>query len=336
MNEENKTNVDYIFSHSFNHTLHAYIDIAGDLVSGTLLSQIMYWFAPDENGKTKVRIYRDGNFWIAKKREDWMHEIRISKKQYDTAIKKLVANSLVETKVFKFDSLPTTHIRPVYENIYAEIKRWKQGIAEKLEQACLEVPQKDKMNLPIEKYGNYQNGNNGFPNMGISITEITNKDYLTKITNKEQKSAPDYSENATYQYPNFNFSDDKKRKMLSDMIERAKKISKDKFRFDDTYSDNVISCIKYFVEEYEKKIGKIHPCLKNATLEVIIQRLTECTSDDYHDFEPLVSSNENDEEYRNAIDKYFNTNFGQKTNYNLSHFASEGILKNLMYHIGIY
>ena len=39
--------VDYIFSHRFNHTLHAYIDIAGDLTAGVLLSQIMYWFDKD-------------------------------------------------------------------------------------------------------------------------------------------------------------------------------------------------------------------------------------------------------------------------------------------------
>ena len=54
MNEEElKAKVDYEFSHRFNHTLHAYIDISDDLIAGTLLSQIMFWFSETKDKKTE-------------------------------------------------------------------------------------------------------------------------------------------------------------------------------------------------------------------------------------------------------------------------------------------
>lgn len=50
--------VDYIFSHRFNHTLHAYIDIAGDLTAGVLLSQIIdMYFDTKFREDTNYRIF---------------------------------------------------------------------------------------------------------------------------------------------------------------------------------------------------------------------------------------------------------------------------------------
>lgn len=133
--EELALKVEHAFASEFNMTYHAYIDITGDLIAGTLLSQIMYWFNPDKNGKRRVRIYKDGSFWLAKKRDDWYSEIRISPKQYDRAIKILVDMGLVEVKRFKFNGDPITHIRPLNENIYAEVKKWKRKKAETIVKA---------------------------------------------------------------------------------------------------------------------------------------------------------------------------------------------------------
>jgi hypothetical protein len=120
------------FSHRFNHTLHAYIDIAGDIVSGTLLSQIMYWFTPNANGERKVKVLKDGHYWIAKKQEDWYHEIRITEKQYRTAIKKLEEKNLVIKKRYKFNGSPTTHIRPNYPVLQEEIEKWKHAVMKEI------------------------------------------------------------------------------------------------------------------------------------------------------------------------------------------------------------
>ena len=57
-----------------------YVDMAGDLIAGLMLSQIIYWYLPAKDGSSKLRICRDNYYWIAKGREDWWDEIRISKK----------------------------------------------------------------------------------------------------------------------------------------------------------------------------------------------------------------------------------------------------------------
>lgn len=136
------------FSHRFNHTLHAYIDIAGDLVAGTLLSQIMYWFTPNSNGERKVKVFKDGYYWIAKKQEEWYHEIRITEKQYRTAIKKLEDKKLLIKKRYKFNGSPTTHIRPNYPVLQEEIARWKHAVIKKIEET--DTPNLTKGQKPVK------------------------------------------------------------------------------------------------------------------------------------------------------------------------------------------
>lgn len=98
---------------------HAYIDIAGDLATGALLSQILYLFP-----RNNTPIFKEGEIWLVKKREDWWGEIRISPEQYDRSIKILEDLGFVEVKTFKFNGVPTKHIRPLYDNIIAAIEKW--------------------------------------------------------------------------------------------------------------------------------------------------------------------------------------------------------------------
>ncbi len=98
-----------------------YIDMAdGDLVAGVLLSQIVYWHLPDKKtGKSKLRVKKYGQLWIAKTRAEWYEECRISEKQVDRALDILRDGGLIETKIIKFNGAPTTHIRLYWENFIA-------------------------------------------------------------------------------------------------------------------------------------------------------------------------------------------------------------------------
>ena len=90
----------------------AYVDMAGDLVSGLLLSQIVYWHLPNqETGKTKLRVEKDGHLWVAKNRDDWWKEIRITAKQVDRAIKVLSSKGLIVHKNSLFAGKRTPLIR---------------------------------------------------------------------------------------------------------------------------------------------------------------------------------------------------------------------------------
>lgn len=88
-----------------------YIDVAKDLESGVLLSQIVYWHLPDSLGKQKLTVYRDGYWWLAKGRSNWWAECRLTPKQFDRAIRQLEQQQLVCTQVYKWQGQNTKHIR---------------------------------------------------------------------------------------------------------------------------------------------------------------------------------------------------------------------------------
>jgi len=98
-----------------------YIDIAGDLVAGVLLSQIIYWFLPNKNGKSKLRVLKNKEYCIAKNRSDWMNECRITPKQYDRAIKILKNKGFVRIVNGMFDGKRTPHIFLMLENIRKDL-----------------------------------------------------------------------------------------------------------------------------------------------------------------------------------------------------------------------
>lgn len=93
-----------------------YIDMAGDLVSGVLLSQILYWHLPTATGSA-LRMIAQGcgvkheeKWWLVKKREDWWEECRITPKQFDRSSDVLIKKDYISIKRFHFHGLPTIHL----------------------------------------------------------------------------------------------------------------------------------------------------------------------------------------------------------------------------------
>ena len=97
----------------------SYIDMVDDLIAGILLSQIVYWHLSDKQGKSRLRVNRDGHFWIAQSRHGWWDQCRITPKQFDRAVKILRDNGLVATARYKFAGSPTVHIRLV-KNVFVD------------------------------------------------------------------------------------------------------------------------------------------------------------------------------------------------------------------------
>lgn len=163
--------VEKTITSEFNHTEHIYIDICGDLIAGTLLSQILYWFKPSADGSIKVRIRKEGHLWLAKRREDWWSEIRITPKQYDRAIRILQDKGFVVSHIYKFDGAPVVHIRPIPENINREIGLWAKFKAIEYD----ELLENDEISpiFPKGKNGNSPKGKMDIDERGKSITEIT-------------------------------------------------------------------------------------------------------------------------------------------------------------------
>lgn len=153
-----------------------YIDMADDLVAGVLLSQLVYWYLPSKAGKSKISILRDGKEWIAKQRHDWWYECRISPKQVDRAIKLLVEKGIVETELFKFNNIPTKHIR-IVKDVF--LTKWESLISTDRENPF----------LPKGENGLSPKGeNHDFTQRAKSITKTTEKT-KPENTSKENQSS---------------------------------------------------------------------------------------------------------------------------------------------------
>ena len=123
-----------------------YIDIAGDLITGILLSQIIFWFLPNQEGKTKLRVEKEGEMWLAKEREDWWDECRISVKQFDRAISILQEKNLVEKRIFMFNNKSTVHLRLNFDTLIPYLSNQIQS--ETVQRGKAELPKGEKRNCP--------------------------------------------------------------------------------------------------------------------------------------------------------------------------------------------
>ncbi len=88
-----------------------YIDIAGDLAAGVMLSQILFWFLPNKQGKTKLRVKKNDELWLAKADNEWHDEIRLSYSSAKRARNVLKKKGLIECKTYRFNNTPKTHIK---------------------------------------------------------------------------------------------------------------------------------------------------------------------------------------------------------------------------------
>jgi len=114
-----------------------YIDIAGDIAAGVLLSQIVYYFLPDRTGNSKHDVERDGRLWIARFREQWQDECCMSPKQFDRCCAELEKRGLIITDVFKRDTNTVKHISLNWENLIARVE-----IANSLKGNSIGIPQR--------------------------------------------------------------------------------------------------------------------------------------------------------------------------------------------------
>lgn len=87
-----------------------YFDLVHDINATLVMSQIHYWYMPNDKGVSKLQVFKYGKWWLAKSAEDWWQEARLTKRQVERAIAILVDAGLIRIEVFKFRGAPTRHI----------------------------------------------------------------------------------------------------------------------------------------------------------------------------------------------------------------------------------
>lgn len=321
--------VDYEFSHRFNHTLHAYIDITGNLIEGTLLSQILYWFSGDKNNRIRARIKRNGEYWIAKRRDEWWDEIRITDRQFDCAIKKLKEKGFVVLEKHKFNSMPTIYIRPDYDVINPALEEWKENIAKEILSKKIEEESKENGNYTLCN----SHGNNTMCNMG-NTQDVT---LLTMTTSNDS-----ILENTTSHTELNSFSQEEKATspsgLNSSISKRNKKAEPDKWIATKTHIEicmerngyskeafetaEAIEIAKTYYEKYREVIGQPHPRLNDKTMMYVIEQYLN----GFGDGETSVQT------YRDLINFHFATQYREDIDWTIQHFMSGDIRKTLLCH----
>jgi len=78
-----------------------YIDLAGDLVAGVLLSALLDWYLPHApSGKSRLVTsgyggWDHGKLWLITSRDDWWDECRITPEEFDQALERLCKKGLL-------------------------------------------------------------------------------------------------------------------------------------------------------------------------------------------------------------------------------------------------
>lgn len=159
-----------------------YIDMTDDIGAAAVLDELLFWTLPKKGtGKTSLRVFRNGALWLAVRRKDWWDRKRLTERQSDGAITKLVKLNLIEKDVFLFDGKPTVHIRMnmvVFVKLYGDKMQEIAG-------------QEDDENLVRDISDLY--AMMGFPNE--SVNSISPNGEMLNLQNREIINSPVQPEN---------------------------------------------------------------------------------------------------------------------------------------------
>jgi hypothetical protein len=155
-----------------------YIDVAGDLIAGIVLSQIVYWHLPARDGHTKMRVVRNNLEWLAKSRDEWWSECRVKGKRLDRALGLL--DNIIEKKVFKFNGDPTLHVRLKWPEFLAAWQTELQRI--ETAEGKNEIAKKGRTKFPKAEFPNSRSAKNEIPKSGTSSQSKNTSKNTSKTT----------------------------------------------------------------------------------------------------------------------------------------------------------
>lgn len=94
-----------------------YFHLFKDVNVALLLSQIHYWYIPvakgANKGKSKLRVFKNGQWYLVKSHEEWTVETGLTRRQIDRAIHILEAAGVIKVSLLGFSGRPTRHIHAI-------------------------------------------------------------------------------------------------------------------------------------------------------------------------------------------------------------------------------
>lgn len=130
----------------------AYVDMAGDLIAGLMLSQIVWSYLPTTK---RSLISKKGDLWVIKGEQEWWDECRLSKKRAHSGIKKLKRLGIIKTKVWPhYGRKNITHISLNVEQFVATWQGLAPGLSDVAQKVLSDAPQKVLSDAPQKALSN--------------------------------------------------------------------------------------------------------------------------------------------------------------------------------------
>lgn len=173
--------------------------VGGDINAALMLSQIFYWYSPSrKTGKSKLRVFREGEWWLAKSGKDWEKELGTTPKQARLALAKLETLGIVATKLMSYGGAPVTHLRLAAVTGKQLLTSPNQVIPVKGLQGTEDTL--GKIHLPLSANTFDQKAKSYTETTTETTTEINTK---TAQSAKEEDSPPDTAEGSGSPAPGF-------------------------------------------------------------------------------------------------------------------------------------
>jgi hypothetical protein len=172
-----------------------YIDMTGDIEAAFVLDEIIYYTLPRDGHKSGLRIWKDGYLWMAVRRSEWWERKRLTERQADRAIEKLIELNLITKSVHRFNGQPTIHIRlnipEFFKNYAVQLEKMSPNEPE-TDSIIHDISQLYEMMDGIEEAaspnGKLPNGDTESPN---GDTESPNGDFINNHYTITTQSLPE-------------------------------------------------------------------------------------------------------------------------------------------------
>lgn len=120
-----------------------------------------------------------------------------------------------------------------------------------------------------------------------------------------------------------------------DMCRRFAKIGS-QYDVTDTALKNIVNAFSRYSSKYTERTGKIHPILKDETLEKIFVTLATISDTEHGHFENVADYEPNSDGLSyldKMVDEHFKSEHGGSTDWHISHFARPDYLEKMAQHI---
>lgn len=306
-----------------------------------VLNQLNYWI---ERNKDANRNFRDGHYWVYNSYEAWRkQDFPVwSATKIKRIFTSLEGKGIVLSANYNKLAIDKTKWYTIdYDKLKKFIEEYSKGQNET--STDQDEISKDADDQPIDQNDQtLDQSERALPDTNYRdySTENTNRDLHTDTTKAETLSKDNDEADTISLKKSLPTSAKKKTKselmeLEADMCRRFVKIGS-QYDITDTALKNIVNSFARYSSKYTEHTGKIHPILKDETLEKIFVALATISDTEYSHFEN-VANYEPDSDGLSYLDKmvdeHFSSEHGGSTDWHISHFARPDYLEKMAQHI---